>query len=327
MTSEAWTTSNERSGHGRLPAVGHDELEVRRAVEPRVDGPRGVEHLLARVDARHPQRADRTATRARAARAGCRPRPCPRRAACAAPCGRASRRSSARRDAAVPPSQRLIRARSRRFPRRAASSSSGPSSSSCAPARRRISRGTGSATARRGGAGPGARSAARRRTRTGASGSADRSHRGTARRRRARPWASRGRVEARAMTSATANAPSVQAMAGRAARQRSRRRSRSVVTGRHDEDDPGHDEDARRHDDRAAAAGAPPRRARDPRGPSTRHRDRGSRAPPRTRRGTLRAAVRWSTTRIIAVPNASQPSACTAAGYPATRAADPATDR
>ena len=51
---------------------------------------------------------------------------------------RPSSRSSATVDARVPPDQRLIRARSRRLPRRTAGSSSGPSRSSRAPASRRI---------------------------------------------------------------------------------------------------------------------------------------------------------------------------------------------
>ena len=67
---------------------------------------------------------------------------------------------------------------------------------------------------------------------------------------------------------------------------------------------------SRRRRRRSARRGAPGRG-----GPATPAPGSRARARPRTRRGSAARRVRWSTTRIIAVPNASQPSACTAAGY------------
>ena len=88
MDDERGVDDVERAVRPRqAPAVGHDELEARRAVEPRVDGPRRLEHLGPRVDARHPERPTGRAPRSSRA-SGMSARRCRRRAACAAPCGR-----------------------------------------------------------------------------------------------------------------------------------------------------------------------------------------------------------------------------------------------
>ena len=213
----------------------HDELEARRAVERAGRRPGRRRAPPAASRRRSPGASDPTRDAASSSASGMSAPPVPTSSSVCGtvrpgeqPVERAPRRRRAA-EPAVDPGEVAQVARAAP-PRRRAARRAAP----CAPARRRISRGTGSATEPRAGAGPTATTAARPRTRTGASGSGGRTRPGTVRRRPTHACCASARpaVEASAMTSATTNDPSVQAMAGRAARQRSRRRSRSVVTGR-----------------------------------------------------------------------------------------------